>query len=46
MVVSGFLVEVAKVAEAEMESWRKAHPEAFARTVDEGCGVCLAGWMH
>ena len=45
MVVSGFLVEVAAVTDEEMEGWKKQYPEAFARKVDEACGVCLEGWM-
>ena len=45
MVVSGFLVECEKVTDEEMEAWKKQYPEAFARKVDEACGVCLDGWM-
>ena len=45
MVVSGFLVGAATVADEEMESWINNHPEAFERKVDEACGVCLDGWM-
>ena len=45
MVVSGFLVDVQKVSDAEMEAWKKQYPESFARKVDEACGVCLDGWM-
>jgi trimethylamine-N-oxide reductase (cytochrome c) len=45
MVVSGFLVEAARVTDAEMDEWRAKYPEAFARKTDEGCGVCLEGWM-
>ena len=45
MVVSGFLVEVAPVSDEEMEGWKKQYPESFARKVDEGCGVCLEGWL-
>jgi trimethylamine-N-oxide reductase (cytochrome c) len=44
MAVSGFLVEANKVTDEEMESWKQQYPEAFARKVDEGCGLCLAGW--
>ncbi|MDR3364269.1 MAG: molybdopterin-dependent oxidoreductase [Clostridiales Family XIII bacterium] len=46
MVVSGFLVEAAKVADTEYEGWKKQYPDAFARKVDEGCGLCLAGWSE
>lgn len=45
MVVSGFLVGLEKVTDEEMESWKKKYPEAFARKIDEACGVCLEGWM-
>ena len=45
MVVSGFLVDCAKVTDEEMDAWKKQYPEAFARKVDEACGVCLDGWM-
>ena len=45
MVVSGFLTEVQKVTDAEMEEWKRKYPEAFARPVDEACGVCLDTWM-
>ena len=46
MVVSGFLVQVAKVTDEEMEGWRKQYPDSFARPVDYACGVCLAGWLE
>ena len=45
MVVSSFLVEVAKVTEAEMAGWREDHPEAFNRPYDPATGVSLSGWM-
>ncbi|MDR0490918.1 MAG: molybdopterin-dependent oxidoreductase [Oscillospiraceae bacterium] len=45
MATSGFLVEVAKVTDAEMSGWKNACPEAFARKIDEACGVCLDGWL-
>ncbi len=45
MVVTGFLVEVQKVTDAEMEEWKRKYPEAFARKVDKGIGLCLDGWM-
>ncbi|MDR1815442.1 MAG: dehydrogenase, partial [Clostridiales Family XIII bacterium] len=45
MVVSGYLVAAAKVTDEEMAAWRKAYPESFARKIDEGCGVCLEGWL-
>ena len=45
MAVAGFLAEVAKVTDEEMEGWKRDYPEAFARTVDPAAGVCLAGWL-
>jgi len=45
MVVSGFLVEVAKVTDEEMAAWKSKYPEAFSRKIDEAAGVCLDGWM-
>ena len=45
MVVSGFLVEVQKVTDAEMVGWRKDYPAAFNRNYDAVTGVSLSGWM-
>jgi trimethylamine-N-oxide reductase (cytochrome c) len=45
MVVSGFLVDIAKVADEEMDKWKTAYPEAFGRKVDYATGVCLDGWL-
>ena len=45
MVVSGFLVEVAKVTDEEMDGWRRDYPEAFARDYDPATGVSLSGWL-
>jgi len=45
MAVSGFLVDISKVTDAEMEAWKKQFPDAFGREVDDGCGVCLDGWL-
>ena len=46
MVVSGFLVEVAKVTDQEMAGWRREYPEAFQRDYDMATGVSLSGWMQ
>ena len=46
MVVSGFLVEVAKVTDEEMADWRRDYPEAFNRNYDLTTGVSLAGWLQ
>ena len=45
MAVSGFLVQVEKVTDEEMEQWKRDYPEAFARKLDPACGVCLEGWL-
>jgi anaerobic selenocysteine-containing dehydrogenase len=45
MVVSGFLVEVQKVTDEEMENWKKQYPDSFGRKIDRACGVCLDGWL-
>ena len=45
MVVSGFLVEVAKVTDEEMAGWRRDYPEAFNRDYDLATGVSLSGWL-
>jgi trimethylamine-N-oxide reductase (cytochrome c) len=45
MAVSGFLVEIANVTDDEMDEWKAKYPDAFARKVDEGAGVCLDGWL-
>jgi trimethylamine-N-oxide reductase (cytochrome c) len=45
MVVTGFLVDVQKVTDEEMDEMKRKYPDAFARKVDEGCGLCLDGWL-
>jgi len=45
MAVSGFLVDVQKVTDEEMEGWKRDYPEAFARKIDPDAGVCLEGWL-
>jgi trimethylamine-N-oxide reductase (cytochrome c) len=45
MVVSGYLVAAEKVTDEEMAEWKAKYPEAFARKVDDACGVCLDGWL-
>jgi anaerobic selenocysteine-containing dehydrogenase len=46
MVVSGFLVEVAKVTDEEMAGWQRDFPQAFNRNYDATTGVSLAGWLQ
>ena len=45
MVVSGFLVQVEKVTDEEMEQWKRDYPESFARPRDPATGTCLESWM-
>ena len=45
MVVSGFLVGIAKITDKEMSKWREEYPHSFDRKIDEACGVCLDGWL-
>ncbi|MDR0850952.1 MAG: molybdopterin-dependent oxidoreductase [Clostridiales Family XIII bacterium] len=45
MAVSGFLVDVQKVTDAEWAEWKRDYPEAFARKIDPAQGVCLDGWL-
>ncbi len=45
MATSGFLVDVQKVSDEEMEGWKRDYPEAFARKIDPDAGVCLEGWL-
>ncbi len=43
---SGFLVEVEKLDPSQMEEWRKAYPEAFARDYDPSCGLKFNAWIE
>ena len=45
MAISGYLVQCEKVTDEEMDGWKAKYPDAFARTIDKACGVCLDGWM-
>ena len=45
MVVSGFLIDIAKVTDDELAEWRAKYPASFDRKIDEACGVCLDGWL-
>jgi trimethylamine-N-oxide reductase (cytochrome c) len=45
MATSGFLVEVAKVTDEEMDGWKRDYPAAFARKLDYAAGVILDGWL-
>ncbi len=43
--VSGYLVEAAKVEDAEMEQWKKDYPAAFERDYDPAIGINYASWV-
>ena len=45
MATSGFLVEVLKVTDEEMDQWKRDYAKAFNRKVDYAAGVCMDGWM-
>jgi trimethylamine-N-oxide reductase (cytochrome c) len=45
MAVSGYLVAIEKVTDEQMERWKSEYPDAFSRDIDDGCGVCLGGWL-
>lgn len=45
-VTSSYLVEVAKLDEGEMSTWRREHPEAFARDYDPGSGLRFDAWVE
>jgi trimethylamine-N-oxide reductase (cytochrome c) len=43
-VVTGYLVEAAKVAQSEMDGWKNDYPEAFARDYDPAIGINRKAW--
>ncbi|MDP2916819.1 MAG: molybdopterin-dependent oxidoreductase [Dehalococcoidia bacterium] len=43
---SGFLVEVEKVTMAQMEEWKKQHPDAFEREYDPASGLRFNAWVE
>ena len=43
--VSGYLVEAAKVTDAEMEQWKAEYPDAFARDYDPAIGINYNSWV-
>ncbi len=46
MVVSSFLVEVAKVNGNEMDEWRINHPDTFQREYDPASGLRFHAWLE
>jgi trimethylamine-N-oxide reductase (cytochrome c) len=45
MVVSSFLVEVAKVTDEEMAAWRRINPRAFDKPYSQSSGLCLDSFL-
>ena len=43
--VSGYLIDVAKLEDAEMEQWKAEYPEAFARDYDPAIGINYNSWV-
>jgi molybdopterin guanine dinucleotide-containing S/N-oxide reductase-like protein len=43
---SGYLVEVEKVNNFEMDKWRKEYPEAFNREYNPASGLCFNAWIE
>jgi len=46
MATTAFLVDIAKVTGDEMDGWRKAYPEAFAKNYDPACGLVVEAFME
>jgi anaerobic selenocysteine-containing dehydrogenase len=46
MATSGYLVEVAKVADFQMEEWKREYPEAFEREYDPASGLRFDAWIE
>jgi anaerobic selenocysteine-containing dehydrogenase len=46
MAVSGFLVDVQKVTDEDMDGWKKQYPAAFSRKIDKDCGTYLYSWLQ
>ncbi|MFC1941869.1 molybdopterin-dependent oxidoreductase [Chloroflexota bacterium] len=45
-VASGFLVEVEKVTQEQMDEWKQDYPEAFEREYDPASGLRFNGWVE
>jgi len=43
--VTGYLVEVTKLEQAELDQWKKDYPETFARDYDPGSGITRDAWV-
>jgi molybdopterin guanine dinucleotide-containing S/N-oxide reductase-like protein len=45
-VASGFLVEVERVTQEQMDQWKQKYPEAFQREYDPASGLMFNGWIE
>jgi molybdopterin guanine dinucleotide-containing S/N-oxide reductase-like protein len=45
-VTSGYLVEVERVTEKQMDVWRKQYPDAFERPYDPASGLVFNAWVE
>ena len=43
---SGYLVDINKVSQTQMEEWKKLYPEAFEREYDPASGLRFNGWVE
>ncbi|MFC1869621.1 molybdopterin-dependent oxidoreductase, partial [Thermodesulfobacteriota bacterium] len=43
---SGYLVEVEKLRDEEMEQWKRDYPEAFEREYHPDSGICFNAWVE
>jgi trimethylamine-N-oxide reductase (cytochrome c) len=46
MATSGYLVEIEKVSESQMQEWREQYPEAFARDYEPTSGLRFSAWVE
>jgi trimethylamine-N-oxide reductase (cytochrome c) len=44
--VTGYLIEVEKVSEAEYEGWKQQYPEVFSRDYDPAFGINYDSWVE
>jgi trimethylamine-N-oxide reductase (cytochrome c) len=45
MATSGYLVDVQKVSEQEMQEWKEKYPQAFERMYHPAAGLCFSAWI-
>jgi trimethylamine-N-oxide reductase (cytochrome c) len=43
---SGYLVEVEKLSDKELEQWKREYPEAFKREMHPDSGLCYDTWVE